>query len=139
MCTISTICFRPTFPQFKVLSICLLCLVMCTLVARPLISAICTAGEVKPAAKSSMDAYCVPEQQPEGPLGIENAKSGSKEGFEKHSGHGRLYRPQATLARPPASGERLSLSASAPETACHAAIMLPVSSPQAPLCCAATL
>ena len=55
--------------------------------------------------------YTVPEQQPEGPLGIENATSGSKEGFEKHSGHGCLYRPQATLARPPAPGEDFSLSA----------------------------
>ena len=86
-----------------------------------------------------MGVYAVPEQQPEGPLGIENAKSGSKEGSEKHSGHGRLYRPQATLARQPASGEHLSLSASAPVIAGHAALMLPVSSPQAPLCCAATL
>ena len=83
--------------------------------------------------------YAAPEQQPEGPLGIENAKSGRKEGFEKHSGHGRLYRPQATLARPPPSGEHLSLSASVPVVAGHAAAMLPVSSPEAPLCCAAML
>ena len=77
--------------------------------------------------------YTVPEQQPEGPLGIENAKSGAKEGFELFTGHGRLYRPQATLARPPASGEHLSLSASAPMIAAHKAIMLPVSVLQAPL------
>ena len=68
--------------------------------------------------------YTVPEQQPEGPLGIDNAKSGSKEGFEKHSGQGRLYRPQATLARPPASGEQQGPSASALVIAGHAAITL---------------
>lgn len=46
-----------------------------------------------------------PEQQPEAPLGIENAVAGAKGSFGgEHSGHGRLYRPQATLARPPASG-----------------------------------
>ncbi len=49
--------------------------------------------------------FSEPEQQPEAPLGIENAVSGAKESFRsEHSGHGRLYRPQATLARPPASG-----------------------------------
>ena len=47
-----------------------------------------------------------PEQQPEAPLGIENAVSGAKGSFgDEHSGHGRLYKPQATIARPPASGQ----------------------------------
>ena len=47
-----------------------------------------------------------PEQQLEAPLGIENAVSGARGSFGNcHSGHGRLYRPQATLARPPRSGE----------------------------------
>ena len=55
--------------------------------------------------------FFTPEQQPEGPLGIENAVSGVKEGFSKeHSGQGRLYRPQAILARPPVTGQLLRLS-----------------------------
>ncbi len=68
-----------------------------------------TAGCEKPTAKL-YTAFFTPEQQPEGPLGIENAVSGAKEGFSKEqSGQGRLYRPQATLARPPVTGQLLGL------------------------------
>lgn len=51
-----------------------------------------------------------PEQQPEAPLGIQNAVPFAKGTHGNcHSGHGRLYRPQATLARPPRSGVSLTI------------------------------
>lgn len=70
----------------------------------------CTTGGEKITPRLNT-MFFTPEQQPEGPLGIENAVSGVKEGFSKeHSGQGRLYRPQATSARPPVTGQLLGLS-----------------------------
>ena len=123
----------------EVFQICPLCPGSCTFLTRPLIRAYCITGQAEHAAKSLVDAHTVPEQQPEGPLGIENAKLGAKEGFEKHGGHGRLYRPQATLARPPASGEDLVLLASVPMIATHMAIALNINILKAPLCRSAML
>ena len=119
---------RPCCELSKALSMFLLCLNLCISVARPLIRACRATGQAEPAAKGFTGTYTVPEQQPEGPLGIENAKSGGKESPDKHSGHGRLYRPQATLARPPASGEPSSLSAFAPKSAGHTESMQPSAS-----------